>query len=456
MKIYTKLSLYLLLLISTLAISLIFINYHSLIRLYDRVEQELNWNYASSIKEELQPIIEESFSSDMVKSQIHYMMVLNPMVEIYLIDSTGKILSFFTQPGDILALNSIDITPIEQFIYHGSMLPILGDDPKDKQNKKPFSAAPINFGGEMGYIYVILRGQSFDRNLAMSSGYYIRESGIYVFFFILLIVLILGFILFFQLTKPIRSLNEQVELLKQGRYINKTPISVKDELGILTNTFYDMANRQSKTISNLRNLSHDLRSPLTAVQGALETLESKNGKNSYTTIGLKSTNSITKLIDLVFDLIKLENREILPQYEMFSMVELIYDITSSYSTSITITPPEKDIFIYADISLIERAVRNILDNSVKYNDNSVEITINFSTNKTFVELHIRDNGVGIDREDLDYVFQRFYRGKSDTEGSGLGLSIVKEIITLHTGYISIENSNGVLAKIGLPKKVKNI
>lgn len=384
------------------------------------------------------------------------MMVLNPMVEIYLIDSTGDILSFFTQPGDILALDSIEITPVEQFIYHGSMLPILGDDPKDKQSKKPFSAAPISFGGEMGYIYVILRGQSFDRNLSLSSNSYIRESGIYVLFFIVFIVLILGLILFFQLTKPIRNLSEQVDLLKHGRYINKTPISVKDELGLLTNTFYDMANKQSKTISNLRSLSHDLRSPLTSVMGALETMETKYGSNRYTQIGLNSANNMTKLIDMVFELIKLENREVKPQFEQFSLVELIYDITSSYKNYITVSPPERDLFIFADISLIERVVRNILDNSIKYNNNSVEININFLIKKNFVELHIGDNGVGIDRENLDYVFQRFYRGTKELEGSGLGLSIVKEIIDMHNGYVSMESLKGVMVKIGLPKKVKDI
>lgn len=439
-KFYTKFSLIFLILILLFAISLIYINYYSLGRLYDRVEQQLNRNYALSISQELQPIIEMKYTTEMIKEEIHYMMVLNPMVEIYLLNDQGEIMSFFTSPGDKLSRKRVDIFPVEQFIYNGSTLPILGDDPKDLTNKKPFSAAPISLGGDMGYIYVILRGRSFDRNLQTSSFYYFRESGMFSLLLVTTLILIIATILFSSLTKPLNSLVKQVKLLKSGQYSNKKPIVEHDELGLLTNTFYDMANRLSQTVNNLRNLSHDLRSPLTTIKGALETIEMRSDEKSYTEMALKSVNRMDHMIEQALQLIRLENSEIKSNMERFSILELIYDITACYSMEIEINSPKENTFITGDISLIERAIRNILDNTLKYNYDDVSVIINLKRTKHYLEIIISDSGTGIDESDIDRIVERCYRGKSDVDGSGLGLAITNEIMQLHSGYLKILNT----------------
>ena len=198
---YAKLSLIFLLLILVLGAGSLFIAFKSSAHLFDEVEQVIHREYAGSIASEIQPLIQDEFSKEAIQDTIHYMMILNPMVEIYIVDEKGIIRAFFTQTEETLLRNTISLEPLEVFIGTNGWKPVLGDDPRTTDLSKPFSAAHLTVGEKTGYVYVILRGQSFDRLISMiSSSYYLR-SGVMTFFIAMITTILAGFSLFFLSNK---------------------------------------------------------------------------------------------------------------------------------------------------------------------------------------------------------------------------------------------------------------
>ena len=142
--------------------------------MFDEVEQILNREYAASIAMELQPLVADGFSNNIIKEEIHYMMVLNPMVEIYFLDASGDVVSYFIHPEKTLERDSIDLVPVRRFVDGVGGDLILGDDPRGGSERKPFSAARLPMGDEEGFVYVILRGNSYDRSLqTIRNSYYL-------------------------------------------------------------------------------------------------------------------------------------------------------------------------------------------------------------------------------------------------------------------------------------------
>lgn len=467
---YSKLSSIFLILILFLGTGILIITFSASGRLFDEVEQILNREYAFSIALELQPIVEDGFSIEKVKGAIHYMMVLNPMVEIYLLNSEGYILAFFTAPGDKLVIDSVNLNPVKQFFDSDVQFPILGDDPRSISNKKPFSAAKLKMGIDHGFVYVVLRGEDYDRSIkGISTSYYLK-TGLSTVLFAILVTLILGFILFFLLTKRLRILSYVVQDFKNGNYKSRVNISGTDELSFLGLTFNEMAdsiesNARSKS-DLITNISHDLRSPLTSIRGHLETiiLKDKNltadERLDYLNISLKNITKFQTLVDKMFELVKLENNQVKIKYETFSIAELTQDVAMKFQPvaekkliELKMKKPEVFPNISGDIGMIERALSNIVENALNYTPSNGEVLISLNKNDKYIDIKISDNGIGIDKEDKPKIFDRFYRGsQNNTTGTGLGLAIVKEIITLHSGKITVESEKdkGTTFVISMP------
>lgn len=387
------------------------------------------------------------------------MMVLNPLVEIYLIDSSGEILAYFAGKGNKIVRNSIDLLPVNDFISKSKELPILGDDPRSNKSKKPFSASTLQMGDDKGYVYVILRGESYDRSInSLSSSYYLK-TGITTLLFATIITLFLGLFLFFILTKRLRDLNKAVLEFKNGNYESRINIKGSDELSSLGETFNKMAESIKKSDKQkndlITNISHDLRSPLTSIRGHLETVILKDDKldslqrKEYLDIALKNIDSFQGLVDRLFELAKLENNQIVPKIERFSLAELAQDVVMKLKPSgekkniaLIIKQPTLDSRMNGDIAMIERVISNLLENALNYSPSGSLIEITFKLNLKFLVMCITDNGYGICKKDLPNIFERFYRADKNTNasGSGLGLSIVKEIISLHKGHIDVKST----------------
>ena len=479
---YARLSLLFLLLILAIGSISLAIAFRSSEHLFDEVEQLLNREYASSIALELQPLVKDGFSKDGIKSAIHYMMVLNPMVEIYLLDDAGKILAYFTHPEEELLRHSIDLEPVERYLRHHEWAPVPGDDPRTIDERKPFSASRLQMGDEGGYVYVILRGQSFDRSLAVLRSNYYLKSGFITFLVALIITAGLGLSLFFLLTRRLRVLSNGVRTFQGGDLDHRIQVKGGDELSDLGTAFNEMAVSINDAMNRIRdaekqrseliaNISHDLRSPLTSIRAYLETLKDKEDELSlserqeFLEISLRNLSGYQQLVEELFELAKLESRQISLQKSIFNPAELVQDILMKLRPlaeqkfiSLKWEPDMTVSGINGDIAMIERALSNILENAINHTPpkGNVAITVKQAENEFIFT--IEDDGPGIASEDLPHVFERFFRADRSRNrsipGTGLGLAISKEIAELHDGSIIAGQSSlgGALFSVIIPQK----
>jgi len=217
------------------------------------------------------------------------------------------------------------------------------------------------------------------------------------------------------------------------------------------------------------NVSHELKTPLTAIKGFIETLQEMLGNNDtqqseqFLKIIEKNVN---RMIELINDLLALSRLERLQgtdiQFENQPMATLIQGAANicharinAKNITVSIDCPE-DLNGRVDPILMEQAIINLVDNAVKYNPEGSQIAIAVTRQDHSLDIEIKDNGIGIDKEHLPKIFNRFYRidrGRSRNEGgTGLGLAIVKHIIQYHNGKIDVESitGSGSCFKISVP------
>jgi signal transduction histidine kinase len=465
---YVRLSLIFLLLISVIGASCIIIAFYFSGHLFDEVEQLLNREYAQDIALEIQPLLEEGFAVDRIKSAIHYMMVLNPMVEIYILDDSGNILVYFTHPQEKVIKEKIDITPVIQFINNTDKSLILGEDPRSNTRFKPFSAAPLHMGSVDGYVYIILGGQEYDRSLeSIISGYYARVALI-AFLLTLLITLVAGFLLFFLLTNRLRVLNKAITAFKQGEPFKPLDIGGKDELSSIGKAFNEMAASIKEGVEKLKNaeqmrkelvanISHDLRSPLTSIMGYVETVILKDSELSpekrkeFLEIILRNLSGFRKLVNELFEFVMLETKQIKPDKEMFNLHELVQDIVlklkaqaDSAKVKLTFKALPHLPMVKADIGMIERAITNLIENGIRFTPPGNSVSVDLFLEGRDIWVSVTDTGKGIDPADLPYIFDRYFHGKKNKDRSsgktGLGLAIARQIVELHGGSLNVEST----------------
>lgn len=204
------------------------------------------------------------------------------------------------------------------------------------------------------------------------------------------------------------------------------------------------------------NLAHDLRSPLTSIQGYLETLLLKNEvllpyeREKYLEIILSNTVYISKLVNGLLQLSKLAEDQIQPKFEIFSIEELVNDIILKFEPiaakkdiSIQTDAYQKLPLVIGDIGMIERAITNLMENAIRYTPSNGMVEIKLLQMFQKVRIIISDTGYGISREDLPYVFDRYYKNKrcttSTDKSTGLGLAIAKKIVDIHNSTLRIKS-----------------
>ena len=204
-----------------------------------------------------------------------------------------------------------------------------------------------------------------------------------------------------------------------------------------------------------QNASHELKTPLMAIQGYAEGIQAGvMDTGSAAEVILAESDRMTELVDELLDISKIDmGRQPLTLSEM-DVRELLYDSMRAVEPiaacgGITITPdfPETPVMVSCDDTRLRRAVTNILSNGVRYARSQLHLTCR--TEKRHVTIRIQDDGDGIAAEDLPHIFDRFYMGKNGK--SGIGLALAKEIIHLHKGTIRAYNGDsGAVFEISIP------
>jgi signal transduction histidine kinase len=435
------------------------------------IDQLVNWDLARDMVTEIEPVLAAEGGGDDIGEIIHYMMVLNPAIEIYLLDSEGRILAFFAEPGKEVSAETVDLEPIRRFVRGGENPPIYGDDPRGGGDRKHFSAAPISLSdGSTGFLYIVLRSTLYDLAAGRLKEKYLASALVRALVLSVVSVGIVGLILFTLLTRRLQRVVRSVREFAQGNYQRRLDASAKDEIGELARAYDRMADTIAANLDKLKqtdslrreliaNVSHDLRSPLTSIQGYVETLLMKHDSltrkqfQDYLQIILNDAMMLNDLVHELFELSKYEARQIEPRMERFSLTELIQDVVMKYKpradqqkVSLTADLPEKLFFVLADINMIERILSNLIENALFHTSSGGRVIAELQERAGQAQVRVIDSGKGIEKKDIPFIFDRFFSGGRDGSsfgrGSGLGLAIAQRIMELHDRRIQVESEPG--------------
>ena len=419
---------------------------------------------------------------------IHMLMVINPSIEVYVLDREGVVVSYSAPPGKIRR-DRIDLAPVKRYLNDAGRRPIRGDDPRDLHGVKVFSAAPVgNPLDPEGYVYVVLGGELYDSVTQMLAGSYVLRMAAAGLAAGLLFAFAAGLLLFGLITRRLRALDARVSAFGAGAEspfpsgLNTIEPAAGDEIDRLGHSFEEMAIRIEEQLKRLEsadrlrrelvaNVSHDLRTPLAALHGYLETLVLKGEdlnpaeRRRYMEIANRHSERLGKRVGELFELAKLDAAEALPDPESFSLAELVQDVLQKFQLEAgrkkvgLNTEREKDMpFIRADIAMVERVLENLVSNALRHTPTDGRITIAVGTTGREARVQVRDTGIGIPPDDLPSIFERYYRCRHDgqDEGTGLGLAIAKRIVELHNGAIRAESTEGqgAVFTFTLPLEIK--
>lgn len=433
------------------------------------LNQKLNLGLAANIVSEKELLSNHQVNQNALQSVFMGLMVVNPLIEVYLVDTSGKILAY-SAPKGVVKRDYIDLVPVQKFLTADKQLPVLGNDPRDLNRDKVFSAAAINNDGKLqGYLYVVLGGQAYDSVVEMLQTSYSLRSWATAVGLSLLFASLAGFVLFRHITKRTQTLAHSMEQFKQSDFQQSIALPARfdgrpgDEIDQLGVTFREMSERIIQQVKQLQhndtsrrelvaNVSHDLRTPLASLQGYLETLALKGAqltddeKKHYINIAYQHSERLRKLISELFELSTLENQGARLHFEPFSMSELLQDVSQKFqleakakNLKLSTHIPAQPAFVSADIGLIQRVLENLIENAIKYTPPGGEIGISLMHGNKRVATSISDTGHGISAEDLPHIFDRFYRVEKHRaqDGTGLGLAIAKRIMQLHDSTIDV-------------------
>jgi heavy metal sensor kinase len=288
----------------------------------------------------------------------------------------------------------------------------------------------------------------------------LRSSMISFFIISLALVFFTGFFLSRMILRPLERIIETMRRITSRnlseRIDNAGP---RDEISRLSDTFNHMLSELEKSFSAQRQIvedvSHELRTPLTIIRGEMEVaLKRARSSEEYKSVvqsSLEEVARISRIVEHLLLLARFDSRAAKLNFERISLSELIDDILGDINVLarqkalfVKLTA-EKEVFIKADRLNLRRAILNILDNAVKYTNEGGAISVTLSKNVSGASLAVKDTGIGIAKEDLGKIFDRFYRADSSRskQGFGLGLSLASTIFNAHAARIIVTSEFGV-------------
>ena len=488
---FAKLSLALLGIVLLTGAAFFLVERYSTQNYYEEITQRLNSSIAMYVTGERQLIEGGVVNNDALTLLAQQAMVINPTVEIYLLDIQGNILGH-AMPPDSVQLEKVDLGPVQTLIEGSAQMPLRGTDPRNLEREKIFSAHPVMHGDQLqGYLYAILGGQKYDALANSIRGSYVQKVSLGALLAIVVAAFLVGLLVFALMTKRLSRLTSDVRGFTDAGFDPKFLATIErqeiktgdDEINQLRLAFGRMANKICEQFEHLEetdrlrrelvtNVSHDLRTPLASMHGYVETLLIKNDTLSteerlhYLEITRKHTGRLGQLIGDLFELSRLESNSIHPDMENFSLAELLQDVMQDFELEAT----KKDIslnvlgspgesMVYADIGLMQRVLENLVRNALKFTPGGGEISIRLERKTNSMAVAVADTGCGIAEGDLDHVFDRYYRTDQATgnaqDSTGLGLAIVRKILDLHGSRITVSSilNEGTRFEFDLPTKL---
>lgn len=452
----------------------------------NEVHQKVNRDLAEHLVADSLPMENGEIREEELEHIFHVLMVINPNIEVYLLDPQGEILAY-SAPKGIVVRDRVDLRPVHQFLEVDARLPVLGDDPRNDTGSKVFSAAPIGAAAEPdGYLYVVLAGQQWDSAVAMLQGSFILRLASVAIAMGLLVALLIGLLVFAWITRRARQLEQAMGEFRDRGFREHRPLvegegKERDEIDRLSRTFDAMAARLVAQLDELEktdqlrrelvaNISHDLRTPLTSLRGFLETMALKQStlspeeRRTFLEGAIRQTDRLSRLVADLFELARLESGTQEMELETLALAELAQDAVQQFrlqaderGIDLQVEVPGGPATVEGDMSLLARVLDNLLDNGLRFTSGGGQVTVGLHESPQSVSVEVRDTGCGIAPEDLPFVFDRFFGRKQrdvESDHAGLGLAITKRIVELHGGTIEVASQlgHGTTFSVTLPAR----
>ena len=288
---------------------------------------------------------------------------------------------------------------------------------------------------------------------------------------VILVVVFSGMYFVKSICVPLMQISVTAKKLAKGDFSERIAIRNNDEIGELSRVFNDMADEleNSEAIKNdfISSVSHELRTPLTAIKGWSETLEAGYDEETYRK-GMKvithETGRLEGMVEELLDFSRIQNGRFTLQMANTDIIAELDDALLIYTDkarkekkTIHYSEPESLCVVYGDKNRLRQVFINVIDNAMKYTDPGGSVDISVEKNDDTLSIIVADTGIGISAADLPKVKAKFYKANSTRRGSGIGLAVADEIISMHGGTLDIDSvlGKGTTVTITLPLKQMN-
>ncbi|MDR3364849.1 MAG: HAMP domain-containing histidine kinase, partial [Clostridiales Family XIII bacterium] len=302
--------------------------------------------------------------------------------------------------------------------------------------------------------------------LCMFSPLYPQESTsailtdqlLYVTIIAVLLSILLGFYLSRMITRPIEEITERAEELAAGNYGIDFPVTHYSEIMRLADTLSAASGELAETRTMQRdiiaNVSHDLKTPLTMIRSYAEMIADISGNDpkkraQHLQVIMDETDRLSAMIAELLDISKLQSGEFSIKRTDFSLKELIKSTITAYQAFVEqdgyklIFVSKGEGVVRADETRIKQTLDNLISNALKYGGKDKIVEIRMVEKDEYVRVEVTDHGMGIPKRDIKHIWDRYYQTSahhSRSDSTGLGLSIVKEILVLHDAKYGVEST----------------
>lgn len=344
-----------------------------------------------------------------------------------------------------------------------------------KEDGSNVASAPIIVDGEkVGTVLVRVPGSEtlltkFDEDFRDKS----YNAMIFAAVIALIIAMVMGAIFARTIAAPVKKITNAAKALKEGDYSARTGMTGSDEIARLGNMFDLMADSVESNRKLERRLvtdvAHELRTPLMAIQSTVEAMI--DGVFKPDAERLETLNSevqrLSRLVDALLKLSRLESRTKPIEQKKVDLTEMLSSVVQTHQAYIHDAglnlefEYDPHVYVFGDADLLRQATANLISNAVRYTPEGGTITIMARKGDLMGQIVVKDTGIGLTPEEAKLVFQRFWRADSGraraTGGLGIGLSVVKEIVEQHNGWVRVEGrpNEGACFTIYIPLYSEN-
>ncbi|NLP50075.1 HAMP domain-containing sensor histidine kinase [Bacillus sp. RO1] len=441
MKISTKLGLW-------FFICLLIIESVSMIVLHRHVVDSL-------VKEELNSLLSRgnshrdvlltSSTSDTLQHIV--LMESNTDTEVIIIDEDNSIIGSSVQLDNLPPYIKKETSPTREGVVQGDW----------KHEAFIATVSPFQSeDGSTGYVYMLKSTDTLQKIIQQLNQHFAIAVVI-----IMLFLLITNIFLIKLLTKPLIRMKDATQKISDGDFSVKLPIKTKDELGELAEAIQSLSNHlnhlQTERKEFLASISHELRTPLTYIKGYADLGRKSNLEESarleYLNIIHEESTRVSNMLEDLFELAKWGQNAFSIQTQWMDMKKFILPIYEKARPAFNnagihlMFEPYQTFEVLIDPRRFEQIVLNVLDNALKYSSAGSTTTIQLNKDEKECFLIIRDEGIGIPKDDIPHILERFYRVDKSrsrlTGGVGLGLSIVNELVEAHGAKLTISSEQHV-------------